>query len=125
MKRAGIISALLLATPIFAWAAAVPSNDRVVVKVRDDQGCPLAGANVVTIEGASGKFMRQGIIWADSNGVAVAEVAKDAILGVRVVVPGYQPFRLNLAPGAPERRGKVIEVRLEKLSKGMLIPVSN
>jgi len=68
--------------------------------------------------------MRQGIIFADSNGVAVADIAKEAILGVRVVVPGFQPFRLDLAPGAPERRGKVIEVRLEKRGKGMIIPVS-
>src|SRR5262245_33495901 len=123
MKRAGFIFALLFAIPLVAQAAAVPS-DRVIVKVRDEEGCPLAGANVVTIEGTLGKFMRQGIIWADSNGVAVAEVNKDAILGVRVVVPGYQPFRLDLAPGAPERRGKVIEVRLEKRGKGVLIPVS-
>ena len=122
MNRAGLLSVLLVAFPALAWAA-LPS-DRVIVKVRDDQGQPLAGANVVTIEGASGKYMRQGIIWADSNGVAVAEVSKDAIVGVRVVVPGFQPFRLDLAPGAPERRGKVIEVRLEKRGKGLIIPVS-
>ena len=122
MRRSAFLSALLMILPALA-SAAVPS-DRVVVKVRDDHGCPVAGANVVTIEGASGKFLRQGIIFADSNGVAVAEIAKEAILGVRVVVPGFQPFRLDLAPGAPERRGKVIEVRLEKRGKGMIIPVS-
>ena len=123
MKRTGLLSALLVALPAIAWAAGAP-GDRVIVKVYDEQGQPVAGANVVTIEGASGKYMRQGIIWADSNGVAVAEVAKDAILGVRVVAPGFHPFRLDLAPGAPERRGKVIEVRLEKRGKGLLIPVS-
>jgi hypothetical protein len=100
----------------------VPS-ERVVVKVLDERGQPVAGANVVTIEGATGKYMRQGIIWSDSNGVAVAEVGKDAFVGLRIAVQGFDVWRLDLAPGAPERKGKVIEVRLAR-SKGVIIPVS-
>ena len=120
MKRGWFLVAMLALLP--AVAHAVPS-DRVVVKVFDEKGQPLAGANVVTIEGATGKYMRQGIIWSDSNGVAVAEVGKDAFVGLRIAVHGFDVWRLDLAPGAPERKGKVIEVRLAR-SKGVLIPVS-
>jgi hypothetical protein len=114
---------LVLLLALAPAAHAVPA-DRLIVKIKDADGLPVAGANVVTIEGAN-SYMRKGIIWSDSNGVAVTEVGRDAYLGLRVTAPGFQVWQLDLAPGAPERKGKVIEVRLEKRrGKGPLIPVS-
>jgi hypothetical protein len=119
--KAVLLALLLAVGPGIAFA--IPT-DRVVVKVRDADGQPVVGAHVLTIEGAS-SWMRQGIIWSDSNGVAVAEIGRDAYVGLRITAPGYETWRLDLAPGARERKGKVIEVRLSKRSrKGEIVPVS-
>lgn len=130
MKQTLLLLTGLAVLPSLLHAAGAPDPkrapiDRVVVKIRDHRGQPVPGASVLTLESSASRYMRQGIIWADSNGVAVAEVGKDAYVGIRVSAPGFQPWLLEMEPGVAERRGKVIEVRLVKrTSKGSLIPVS-
>lgn len=36
---------------------------------------------------------------------------------------GYEIWKLELAPGAPDRKRKVIEVRLQRQPKGRAVPV--
>jgi hypothetical protein len=123
MKRILFLLAALALVPALAGAAAIDRMpvDRVIVKVCDHTGQPVASASLLTMEGAS-SYMRQGLIRADSNGVVVVEVGRDAYVGLRISAPGFKPFRLELDPGVAERRGKVIHVRLVK-TKGK-IPVS-
>ena len=120
MKRTLLVLAAFLLSPALLLADRMPI-DRVVLKVCDHRGQPVASASVLTMEGAS-SYMRQGLIRADSNGVVVAEVGRDAYVGLRISAPGFKPFRLELDPGVAERRGKVIHVKLVK-TKGK-IPVS-
>ena len=110
----------LLALP--SAAAAAPS-ERIVVKILDAEGAPVPWASVLAMEGTS-TYLRQALVRADSNGVAVTEIGADAYLGLQVVVEGYETWKLALAPGAPDRRRKIIEVRLQRRPRGPVIPVA-
>lgn len=121
MTRAGrlvVLGLLLLPSP--ARAAGPP--ERIVVRIRDAAGAPVQGATVLTLEGTAG-YLRQALVRADSNGVAVAEIGPEAYLGLSVIADGYEIWKLELAPGAPDRRRKVIEVRLQRQPKGRAVPV--
>jgi hypothetical protein len=113
------------------WLALLPSvasagpPERIVVRIRDHSGAPVRGAHVVTIEGTA-EYVRQGVVRSDSTGMAVAEVGDNAFVGLRVLADGYAVWRLDLEPGAPDRKRKVIEVRLlPTRSKGFVIPISH
>ncbi|MSR07748.1 MAG: carboxypeptidase regulatory-like domain-containing protein [Gemmatimonadetes bacterium] len=105
-----------------ARAIAEGPGERIVVRIRDAGGAPVPGANVLAMEG-SANYLRQALVRADSNGVAVTEIGADAYLGLRVVAEGFETWKVALAPGSPDRRRKVIEVRLERRAKAPVIPI--
>lgn len=120
-----LLAALAGLTGLPATAgAAAPVPERLVLRVLDARGVPVAGAHVLTIEG-NADYIRQGITRSDSTGTAVAEVGGNAYVGLRIVADGFEPWRLDLAPGAPDRRRRVIEIRLSpRREKGSAVPAS-
>ena len=113
---------LTLLAPVALQAGDRP--ERLVVRILDYHGEPVSGAHVLTIEGTSA-YVRQGLTRSDSTGTAIAEVGDDAFVGLQVLADGFEVFRVDLEPGAPDRKRRVIEVRLlPKRSKGVAIPVS-
>lgn len=116
----GAMIAMVIALPSVAVAGS--PSERIVVKILDAEGAPVPWANVLAMEGTS-TYLRQALVRADSNGIAVTEIGADAYLGLQVVVEGYETWKLALAPGAPDRRRKVIEVRLQRRPRGPVIPV--
>jgi len=113
---------MTVAALVLLAALAAPS-ERIVLRVLDANGMPVRGAHVLTIEGTS-EYVRQGLTRSDSTGRAVAEVGGDAYVGFQILADGFEPWRLELAPGSPDRKRKVIEVRLlPRRSKGYAVPV--
>ncbi len=113
---------LLAAGPAAARAVSAPPPERIVLRILDTAGDPIAGANVLALEGAA-TYLRQALVRADSNGVAVAEIGPDAYLNLRVMADGFETWKVELAPGAPDRKKKVIEVRLQRVARGETVPI--
>lgn len=117
MKNISAVLAMLL-LPSATLAAGPP--EKIVLRIRDAAGLPVAGASVLALEGTS-TYLRQALVRADSNGVAVAEIGKDAYLGLHVIADGYEIWKLELAPGSPDRKRKIIDVRLRRQPKGRAV----
>jgi hypothetical protein len=121
--KPGVLALLVMVWPVVLGATTL-RPERLVVKVLDAEGCPVPGAHILTLEG-NAEYVRQGLIRSDSTGTAVAEVGDDAYVGLRVLAEGFEVWRVDLEPGAPDRKRRVIEVRLlPKRVKGNAVPVS-